>query len=97
MTEQIMGATIKATTIPAIKVDEVYTVDGDNGSVGSAPSTERKGIQPKYVEIHRATPVTLDWRKNNPHKPYTMEGTAAMRSTKLTNVDCNLRGAYSEI
>ncbi len=39
--------------MPAMKVEEVKTVAVASGSRGSAPSTSKIGIQPKYVEIQR--------------------------------------------
>ncbi len=49
-----VGTTIKLTTIPAIKADEVNAL----GSINVSPAsfvTEKMGIQPKLLEIHFET------------------------------------------
>ena len=50
-----MGVTISATTTPQMNVDDVKSVAlvPESGSLGSAPSTEKIGIQPNHVAIQR--------------------------------------------
>ena len=47
MMELAIGATIRATTIPAMKVEAVKIVGLASGSSGSKASTAKIGIQPK--------------------------------------------------
>ena len=43
ITEHWIGITIMATTIPAMKLDAVYTLALDKGLLGSAPVTVKPG------------------------------------------------------
>src|SRR5690242_9193271 len=87
MIEHEIGITISETTTPAMKVEDVK----------SGRSVLKIGIQPRWSESHRLNEMMCGCRKIRPHSPYTMLGTAAIRSTTEMRVPRNRRGAYSEM
>src|SRR5258705_3429261 len=97
MIEQAIGATINATTMPAMKVEDVYTVEVASGSCRVTPCTLKIGIQPNQSEIHRDRLMTRHCRKNAPHRPKTTLGIAAIRSMMEISRRRRPRGAYSEM